>query len=368
MEMESQVNSHQEVLNKQMTAKEVSLKRYLLLLNCLILSIGNTGGPLLLRLYFLRGGKRIWLSCWLETGGWPIMFIPLVCSYFYRSKKATGKVKLFYITPFLFAAGAGLGLLTGLDDYIYAYGLAKLPVSTSALIISSQLIFTAGFAFLLVKQKFTSYTINALVLLTVAAVVLGIHSNSDRPNGESKVEYFTGFFLTLGAAALYGFVLPMIELTYKKSKTKITYTLVIEMQLIMSMFATAFCTIGMLVNKDFQAIPREARANPLGEANYYIMLVSNAIVWQFFFLGAVGVIFCSSSLFSGILIAVLLPLVESLAVVFFHEKFTAEKGISLALSLWGFVSYFYGEFKLSKDLKQTADSPKNSHPDRAETL
>ncbi|KAL5705454.1 hypothetical protein ACHQM5_023754 [Ranunculus cassubicifolius] len=358
MEMESQVNSHQEhdLLGKQKNAKQVSLKRLLLLLNCLLLSIGNTGGPLLLRLYFLRGGKRIWLSCWLETGGWPIMFIPLLCSYIYRSKKSTEKVKLFYITPFLFMAGAGLGLLTGLDDYIYAYGLSKLPVSTSSLIISTQLVFTAGFAFLLVKQKFTSYTINAIVLLTVAAVVLGIHASSDRPNNESKVAYFTGFFLTLGAAALYGFVLPMVELTYKKSKTTITYTLVIEMQLVMSMFATAFCTIGMLVKKDFQAIPGEARANHLGVTNYYIVLVSNAIVWQFFFLGAVGVIFCSSSLFSGIIIAVLLPLTESLAVAFYHEKFTAEKGISLALSLWGFVSYFYGEFKLSKELKKTAES------------
>jgi len=92
-------------------------------------------------------------------------------------------------------------------------------------------------------------------------------------------------------------------------------------------------------------IPREARNFGLGESTYYVVLVVSAIMWQAFFLGAIGVIFCASSLFSGILIAVLLPLVEVLAVVFYKEKFQAEKAVSLVLSLWGFVSYFYGEIK-----------------------
>ena len=79
-----------------------------------------------------------------------------------------------------------------------------------------------------------------------------------------------------------------------------------------------------------------------------MVLVLSAIVWQTFFLGAIGIIFCASSLLSGIVIAVLLPITEILAVIFYHEKFQAEKGVALALSLWGFVSYFYGEIKYSK--------------------
>ncbi|XLR04793.1 hypothetical protein S83_070991 [Arachis hypogaea] len=63
------------------------------------------------------------------------------------------------------------------------------------------------------------------------------------------------------------------------------------------------------------------------------------MMWQFFFLGAIGVIFCASSLLSGIIIAVFLP------VILYKENFEAEKGVALVLSLWGFVSYFYGEIK-----------------------
>lgn len=99
-------------------------------------------------------------------------------------------------------------------------------------------------------------------------------------------------------------------------------------------------------------IPREGRDFGLGERNYYVMLVASGIMWQAFFLGAIGVIFCASSLLSGIIIAVFLPVTEVLAVIFYKEKFQAEKVVSLVLSLWGFVSYFYGEIKQARELKK----------------
>ncbi|XP_030454396.2 purine permease 1-like [Syzygium oleosum] len=331
-----------------------TLKRLLLALNCAMLSLGTCGGPLLMRLYFIRGGARVWLSSWLETGGWPIIFLPLAVAYFRRRSAEGPSARLILMDPILFAASAIIGVLTGLDDYLYAYGVAQLPVSTSALLIATQLAFTAGFAFLLVRQRFTSYSINSIFLLTMGAGVLAMHTSSDRQAGESDRAYYAGFFMTLGAAVLYGFVLPLVELTYKKAKQVVTYSLVLEIQLVMCFFATAFCTVGMLVNKDFQVIPREARDYELGEAQYYMVLVWNAIIWQFFFLGAIGIIFCASSLFSGIMIAVLLPVTEILAVICFQEKFQVEKGMSLALSLWGFVSYFYGEFKLAKKENERA--------------
>lgn len=229
-----------------------SKRKILLIINCCLLIFGNTGGPLIMRVYFIHGGKRVWLSAWLETGGWPIMFIPLIIAYFHRYKSEGSNAKPILITPHLFLAAAIIGILTGLDDYFYAIGVAKLPVSTSALIIATQLGFTALFAFILVKQKFSPYSVNAVVLLTIGAAVLALHTSTDRPKGVSKKDYFLGFFMTLAAAALYGFVLPLVELSYKKAKQAISYTLVLEIQLVMCFFATAFCTVGMLINQDFQ--------------------------------------------------------------------------------------------------------------------
>ncbi|KAI3819859.1 hypothetical protein L1987_13711 [Smallanthus sonchifolius] len=337
------------------TKVKPATKTSLLILSCILLSIGNCGGPLITRLYFIHGGNRVWLSSFLETAGWPVIIIVLIILYFHRQKNASflvvKPVTKIYMRPRLFFAVAFIGVITGLDDYLYAYGVARLPISTSALILAPHLAFVAFFAYLLVKQKFTPYSINAVVLLTVGAGVLALHTSGDRPEGESTKEYVMGFVMTVAAALLYGFVLPLIELTYKQAKQEITYTLVVEIQIIMCLFATLFCTVGMVVNNDFKVIQREAKDFKLGETKYYAILCASALIWQCFFLGAIGVIFCASSLLSGIIIAVLLPVTEVLAVVFYKEKFQVEKGVALVLSLWGFTSYFYGEYKLKKGLK-----------------
>ncbi|CAM0951769.1 unnamed protein product [Alopecurus aequalis] len=231
-----------------------AMHRLLVALNCGMLILGTTGGPLLSRLYYSKGGHRQWLSAWLETGGWPLLLIPVVASYLTRRSRDPS-APLVLTPPRILLAAAALGLATGADDFIYAYGLSYLPVSTSAILISTQLAFTVFFAFLIVRQRLTASSLNAVALLTIGAVVLGLHASSDRPAGVSKGQYWLGFFLSLGAAALYGLVLPLVELTYKRAAgggRVVTYALVMEMQLVMGFFATAFCTVGMIVNNDFQ--------------------------------------------------------------------------------------------------------------------
>ncbi|GJV34576.1 purine permease 1-like protein [Tanacetum coccineum] len=180
------------------TKASPSAKKALLILNCILLSVGNCGGPLIMRLYFIHGGNRVWLSAFLETAGWPFIVVVLLILYIYRRcskgiSRASTTTTVVYMKPRVFFAAVVIGVLTGLDDYLYACGVIRLPISTTLLIIASQLAFTAFFAFLLVKQKFTPYTVNAVVLLTAGAAVLALHTSSDRPNGESKAEYFKGF-------------------------------------------------------------------------------------------------------------------------------------------------------------------------------
>ncbi|KAI5435673.1 purine permease 3 [Lathyrus oleraceus] len=340
-----------------------SMKKLLLILNSILLAIGTCGGPLVMRLYFIHGGNRVWLSSFLETSAFPIILIPLTISHIHnRYNNPNGPNTFVSMKSPLFFASAVIGILTGLDDYLYACGIKRLPVSTSSLIQSSHLAFTAVFAFLVVKHKFTAYSVNSIVLLTLGSVVLALNSKGgDRLVGESSKEYVIGFVMILASAALYGFVLPLMELVYKKSKQVISYSLVMEIQLVMCFFATLFCVVGMFIDNDFKVIPREAREFKLGETKYYVVLVWSAIMWQFFFLGVIGVIFCSSSLLSGVIIAAFLPITEVLAVIVYKESFQAEKGVALALSLWGFVSYFYDEIKEARKTKSRETELPQSH-------
>lgn len=81
---------------------------------------------------------------------------------------------------------------------------------------------------------------------------MALHTDSDRPKGESNKEYVIGFVLTVVAAVLYGFILPLIELVYRKTKQEISYALVLEIQTVMCLSSTVFCTVGMIVNNDFK--------------------------------------------------------------------------------------------------------------------
>ena len=58
-----------------------TMERLLMALNCVLLGVGATGGQLLSRLYYNKGGDREWLSAWLQTGGWPLLVVPLAASY-----------------------------------------------------------------------------------------------------------------------------------------------------------------------------------------------------------------------------------------------------------------------------------------------
>ncbi|KAH7845971.1 hypothetical protein Vadar_008171 [Vaccinium darrowii] len=228
------------------------MKRALLLLNVTLVAIGSCGCPMVMRLYFTHGGSRVWLASWLETAGWPVNFIPLLITYLSRRRKEGSTTEIFFTEGPVFVSAAVIGTLTGFEGYLYAYGVARLPVSTSTLVNASKLSFTAVFAFLIVKQKFTPYSINAVVLITVGAGVLALHTSSDQPKDEPKREYYVGFFLMVAAAALCGLGLTLVELIYKKARQAITYTLVLEIQVVMCFFATLVCTMGMVINKDFQ--------------------------------------------------------------------------------------------------------------------
>lgn len=242
-----------------------TLRNPLLVVNFVLMVVGSAGGPLFLRAYFLHGGARKWLSAFLQTAGFPLLLVPLCVSFSRRRRrdrdrdapanKAGSGTPFFLMTPRLLAASAAIGLMTGLDDLLYAYGLAYLPVSTSSILISTQLAFTAAFALLLVRQRFTAFSVNAVALLSAGAAMLGMNAGGDRPAGVSPAQYGAGFAMTLAAAALYGLVLPVMELSQARHAARagaaaVTYTLVIEMQLVIGLTATVFSAVGMLANND----------------------------------------------------------------------------------------------------------------------
>ncbi|RLN39836.1 hypothetical protein C2845_PM01G05640 [Panicum miliaceum] len=313
---------------------------------CLVLL--GAGGPLLLRVYFVHGGQRLWLSTLSQLSGWPLL-VPPICVSLFRSRRKGIADRL--LPARLVAAVAFLGGLFAVACFVYSLGAQALPVSTSSLLLASQLAFNAVFAFLFAGLRFTPFSTNAVVLLTIGPAVLGVGPSSGRPAGESSSTYWTGFCESIAAAALAGLVLPLVEVAMARygrrtgaaARAPPPYVTVMQMQVVMGAAGTVVCLLGMAIKGDFQAMPREAAEFGLGKTKYCLVLFFEAVSWQLFNLGIMGLIVCVSSLLAGVMIAVLLPLSEVLAVILLHEKFDGTKGIALVLSLWGFVSYLHGE-------------------------
>ncbi|KAF7045772.1 hypothetical protein CFC21_054849 [Triticum aestivum] len=348
---------------RAMAASTASPARYrpsLLVIFSACLVLIGAGGPLLLRVYFVHGGQRLWLSALLQISGWPLLLPPLCVSLFRGRRHGIANLLL----PLrLVGAAAVLGSLYAVSCFVYAMGSQALLLSTSSLLLATQLAFTAVFAFLFVGLRFTPFSANAVMLLIIGPAVLGVGPGSGKPAGEPSKTYWTGFCEGIAAAALAGLVLPLVEVAMERygrrtgpaARTPPPYSTVMQMQAVMGAAGTMVCLLGMAIKSDFGALRSEAATFGLGETNYYLVLVWDAVSWQLLNLGIMGLITCASSLLAGIMIAVLLPLSEILAVLFLHEKFDGPKGIALVLSLWGFASYMYGE----KVHQKKAEAQKN---------
>lgn len=325
----------------------MSIKTLLVFINCIFMAVGQIAGVMLVRIYFLHGGKRKWLQAFWLTAGFPILLLPIAISFAKRRKANKTETNRVLLTPKLILASAILGLLLGVCSYLYTFGMSYLPVSISSLLASTSLAFTAIFAYFIVKHKFTHYSVNAVVLMTFGSIILGLHMNGDRPKGESNRQYVLGFVMTIVGAALHGFLNAGVEYSHIKAGVAVTFDLVMQMQFLISMFSTLFCVVAMIINKDFQTIHREAEAFGLGQNKYYMILALSAIALQIMIIGNLGLIFSSSALLSGIFNSLLVPVQQIFAVMFLPESFNAEKWMALAMCLWGFASYFYGEYKAS---------------------
>lgn len=298
--------------------------------------IAFTASNLLSRLYFSNGGKSKWIISWVAVAGWPISAFLLMPIYLFKNISPTPltfKLTLSYIV---------LGFLSAADNLMYAWAFAYLSASTASLVASSSLIFSSLFGYLIVKNKIYISTINAIVIVTAAVVIIALDSSSDRYPGVTSAQYALGFFLDVLGSALHGLIFALSELVFLKLLGRISFHVVLEQQVMVSLFAFLFTSIGLVVNKDFPGMRKEARSFKGGDASYYMVIIWGAISFQLGILGATAVLFLASTMLAGVLNAVRVPITSVAAVVLFHDPMSGLKILSLVLTVWGFGSYIYG--------------------------
>ncbi|KAK1324156.1 putative purine permease 5 [Acorus calamus] len=191
-------------------------------------------------------------------------------------------------------------------------------------------------------------SINAIVIITAGAVLLALDASSDRFPGIYNRQYTLGFIWDVLGSALHGLIFALSEMVFVKLLGRRSFHVVLEQQVMVSLFAFAFTTIGVVVNRDFQAMKSEASGFKHGVASYYMVLVWAAITFQLGVLGGTAVLFLTSTVLAGVLNAVRVPLTNIAAVILFHDPMSGFKILSLILTVWGFASYIFGHASVSK--------------------
>ncbi|XP_061355048.1 probable purine permease 5 isoform X1 [Gastrolobium bilobum] len=308
----------------------------LLVLSIIAMLVAFPASSILSRVYYANGGQSKWIISWVAVAGWPLTVLMLFPSYFIGKTFPTPlnlKLSVSYII---------LGFLSAADNLLYAYAYAYLPASTASLVASSSLVFSALFGYLLVKNNVNASIINAIFVITAGLTIIALDSNSDRYDNISDKEYIMGLVWDILGSALHGLIFALSELVFVKLLGRRSFIVVLEQQVMVSLFAFLFTTVGMIVSGDFQGMASEATTFKGGRAAYYLVLIWSAITFQLGVLGGTAVIFLASTVLAGVLNAVRTPITSIAAVILLRDPMSGFKILSLVITFWGFGSYIYG--------------------------
>jgi hypothetical protein len=310
------------------------------LVNTVLVLGGQSVATLLGRIYYDQGGKSLWMRTVVQSCGVPLA-IPLLLYFRPKTSSAAPRPRLVVVA----AIYAGLGVLLAGDNLMYSYGLLYLPMSTYSIIQATQV---AVFSYFLNKEKMRALILNAVVLLTFSAALIGVSQKSeDTGSAIPKGKFPAGFALTLSASALFSLILSLTQLTFEEVLRSDALYTVMELQFWSNAAAACVSVAGLFVSGEWSTIAGEMDGYRKGKVAYATTLAWTAIAWQLCTMGLIGLVATVSSLFTNVINAVGTPLSPVVAVIFLGDRVDGVKLLAMLIGAWGLLSYVYQHYLMT---------------------
>ncbi|KAK8498156.1 hypothetical protein V6N13_030007 [Hibiscus sabdariffa] len=111
-----------------------------------------------------------------------------------------------------------------------------------------------------------------------------------------------------------------------------------------SFVTSAVTLIGFFVSSDFRLLNLEMDSYELGKASYVMNLVWTVVCWQVSIFAGPGLVSELSTMFANVIFAVGFPVNTIIAIIIFNDRINSVKEISMALAVWGVISYAYQQY------------------------
>ena len=109
---------------------------------------------------------------------------------------------------------------------------------------------------------------------------------------------------------------------------------------------------GLLIAGEQDDLKREMNEFSKGKGAYVMAMVGQAVSWQVYWVGIVGLVFSVSSVLSNVISVVTWPIVSVLVVIFFNfmdDEFDVFKGVALITAVLSAAAYFFRLHKENRD-------------------
>ncbi|XP_009149463.2 purine permease 14-like [Brassica rapa] len=347
-----------------------------ILLSTIFAIIGQTIAKLLENLYYeqinrseyneRRQNDSVWTQALLQTVGFPLLLLPFIIL---TTKKHNNNNPPITSDQFHYKSLSVIyiciGILMSVQARLSAMGKLEISFILFTPISVTQLFFTPIFARFVNKIKFNRWVVISLVFaIGAGALTFTSPFGGVSYNGEHK--YARGIWAALFAAICFSLLLCNIQnvfdsYIFKRTESttrKPSFASVFEVIIFSSLVATLISTVGLFIAGEQHGLEREMNGFPKGKGAYVMVMVGQAVSWQLYWVGIVGLVFSVSSVLSNVISVVTWPIVSLLVVVFFNfRNFTGEgddefdtfKGVAFIPAALSVAAYFFGLHTENRD-------------------